>query len=161
MNAELKLIIGKLEYIETTKISSFNGIRLVKLTKDINYIFKNLDTNQLFTITVPKGFITDFGTVPKFAQCIVNPKGNGKLAFIIHDWLCLTKIVSRSDADAILYKTMQYCNVDFNQRVIAYIGVRLYAIFIKRILDYNIIEKLKELESNTNISHLFNKKIRI
>lgn len=138
MNAHLVLIMGKLEYKGTGIISSFNGLELVELTNDIHYVFKYDNKENLFTITVPKGFVTDFGTVPKWAQCMINPKGNGTLAYIVHDWLCITNIYSRRTADNLLYSALEYCDVSFNKRVITYTAVRVYAIISKRLLDTHI-----------------------
>ena len=68
MKAHIVLIMGKLEYKGTGIVSSFNGLELVELTNDIHYVFRYNNSEEMFTITVPKGFVTDFGTVPKWAH---------------------------------------------------------------------------------------------
>ena len=150
MNAHLVFIMGKLEYKETGIISSFNGLELVELTNDIHYVFKYDNKENLFTITVPKGFVTDFGTVPKWAQCMINPKGNGTLAYIVHDWLCITNIYSRRTTDNLLYSALEYCDVSFNKRVITYTAVRVYAIISKRLLDTHIKSAMDILDEITD-----------
>lgn len=147
MKAHLVLIMGKLDYKGTGIISSFNGLELVELTNDIHYVFRYNNSEEMFTITVPKGFVTDFGTVPKWAQCIVNPKGDGTLAYILHDWLCITKIYSRKTADKILFNALDYCDVDYNTRLITYIAVRFYAVVIERLMDSHIKTAMDELDA--------------
>lgn len=146
MNAHIVLIMGSLQYKGTGITSSFNGLELVELTSDINYLFKYNDRDEMFTITVPKGFVTDFGTVPKWAQCMINPKGNGTLAYILHDWLCITNIYKRSTTDKFLYIALNYCDVPYNERIITYIAVRVYYIVVTRILDINITTALDKLD---------------
>lgn len=147
MKAHIVLIMGKLEYKGTGIVSSFNGLELVELTNDIHYVFRYNNSEEMFTITVPKGFVTDFGTVPKWAQCIVNPKGNGTLAYILHDWLCITKIYSRKTTDKILFNVLDYCDVDYNTRLITYIAVRFYAVVIERLMDSHIKTAMDTLDA--------------
>lgn len=147
MKAHIVLIMGKLEYKGTGIVSSFNGLELVELTNDIHYVFRYNNSEEMFTITVPKGFVTDFGTVPKWAQCIVNPKGNGTLAYILHDWLCITKIYSRKITDKILFNVLDYCDVDYNTRLITYIAVRFYAVVIERLMDSHIKTAMDTLDA--------------
>ena len=151
MNAHIILIMGSLQYKGTGIISSFNGLELVELTNDINYLVKYNNSDEMFTITVPKGFITDFGTVPKWAQCMINPKGQGTLAYILHDWLCITNIYKRSTTDKFLYLALDYCGVSYNKRIITYIAVRLYYIITNRILDINIKTALDSLDAKFKI----------
>jgi len=147
MNIHIVLIMGKLEYKGTGIISSFNGLELVELTNDIHYVFKYNNRNEMFTITVPKGFVTDFGTVPKWAQCIINPQGKGTLAYILHDWLCITNMYPRKKADKILFETLDYCGVDYNRRLITYVAVRFYAVIIDRLLDDHIVSAMDTLNN--------------
>ena len=48
-------------------------------------------------IDIPPGYVTDLGSVPKFARGIVNKAGVSVLAFIFHDWLYNINNDSRLD----------------------------------------------------------------
>ena len=55
-------------------------------------------------IIVPKGFSTDFGSVPQLFQGIISPVGNASKAYVLHDFLCVLAHdgrLSRANADRI------------------------------------------------------------
>lgn len=56
-----------------------------------------LSTGQ--TITIPKGFKTDFASVPGVLQGIFRAIGDHNLADVLHDWLYENHLMSRADAD--------------------------------------------------------------
>lgn len=53
-------------------------------------------------ITAPKGFITDFASVPRILGIYDLEGGKCNKAAVIHDWLYSTQVVSRETADKIL-----------------------------------------------------------
>lgn len=57
--------------------------RPFELLEDV--FFKSPDG---YEITVPKGYRTDFASVPRFFHRVVNPMGRHGKAAIVHDWLC-------------------------------------------------------------------------
>jgi hypothetical protein len=57
--------------------------------------------------TAPKGFVTDFATIPRLLWCVVYPSQcHIRDAAVIHDLLYTTKVVDRSTADKILLAAM-------------------------------------------------------
>jgi len=52
-------------------------------------------------ITVPAGFVTDFASIPRFAQFLIPKLGRYNKAAVIHDWLyqVLPKQTTRKGAD--------------------------------------------------------------
>ena len=55
---------------------------------------------QIFT--VPKGFRTDFASIPKLFRIVLSPIGRHGKAAVIHDYLCEYGEVTRKQADALL-----------------------------------------------------------
>jgi len=45
------------------------------------------EENNGYTIYIPKGYRTDFATVPRFLWSLVPPVGRWSKATIVHDWL--------------------------------------------------------------------------
>ncbi|MDY2585457.1 DUF1353 domain-containing protein [Helicobacter sp.] len=84
-------------------------------------------------IIVPKGFCTDFGSVPQLFQGLISPVGNASKAYVLHDFLCVLAHdgrLSRSNADRIFKEALKQVNVKPLAREILYKAVRLYA-FVK------------------------------
>ncbi len=100
---------------------------------DDGYHFKLLETfvyhigelGSKDNITVPAGFVTDMGSVPKLFWNIVDPWGKASKAFLIHDWLYETKERSRLVSDAILLEAMEVLGVNWFKRNLIYRAVRL------------------------------------
>lgn len=49
-----------------------------------------VEVNEPFTITVPKGFLTDLASIPKFLHGIFTPDGDYSAAAVVHDFLYQT-----------------------------------------------------------------------
>lgn len=59
-------------------------------------------------ITVPKGFVTDFASIPRVFQSIFQKDDTRwAKAVILHDYLYETRIFSRAIADLILFEAMK------------------------------------------------------
>jgi hypothetical protein len=76
------------------------------------------------TFTVPPGFETDFASVPKVFTWLIPRYGVYTKAAILHDYLCATKPVNRSDADGIFRRAMRELGVSFLRRWIMWAAVR-------------------------------------
>ena len=86
-------------------------------------------------IIVPKGFSTDFGSVPQLFQGIISPVGNASKAYVLHDFLCVLAHdgrLSRANADRIFKEALKQVQVKPLMVDILYKAVRLYA-FVKRL----------------------------
>ena len=124
--------LSDVTYEYTGKISKFNGQETARLTSELKCCVSIDGTNV--DIIVPQGFETDFGTVPRFAQCIVQARGKADRAFIVHDWLCVSLMLPRRTGDILLYQLMKYLKTPKYQPVVAFIFVRLYYIVKSRTL---------------------------
>lgn len=88
--------------------------------------------------TVPKGFETDFATVPRVIQWLIPTYGKYTLAAILHDYFCveLSKafreqrepFITSSDTDGVFRRVMRELGVPFAQRWLIWTGVRWGAI---------------------------------
>lgn len=88
------------------------------------------------TITVPAGYVTNFGTVPRWFAWIVSP-AQLREAAIVHDWLCnedqtddgqpVDSGYSRWIADAVIYEAMARMGFGVCKRTLVYYGVRFGA----------------------------------
>lgn len=50
-------------------------------------LFKLLEDELVMGYTIPKGYVTDFASVPKFLWSILPPLGRHNLAALLHDWM--------------------------------------------------------------------------
>ena len=93
------------------------------------------------TITVPKGFVTDLASIPRWAWTLVPPDGPWVKGAVIHDFLYATRGTgawkrhpsgntreapyTRAEADWILRDALENRGVDVLRRNIIWLAVRL------------------------------------
>lgn len=77
-------------------------------------------------ITVPSGFTTDFGSVPRLPFAYAWFGNIAQEPATVHDWLYTSHLVSRSMADAVLREAMWATDVSWIQRWAWWLGVRLF-----------------------------------
>lgn len=80
------------------------------------------------SVVVPKGFVTDFASVPRILHAVFPPMGKYGAAALVHDYLCVEKPVTRKEADKVFYNIMNRHDVKSWKAKIMYAAVRLYAI---------------------------------
>jgi Protein of unknown function (DUF1353) len=78
-------------------------------------------------ITVPEGFITDWASIPRFAQLFI-PKDVGRRAAVVHDYLYSTHGEygrwTRKECDRVFLEAMACLEVPWVARHIMYVAVR-------------------------------------
>ena len=87
-------------------------------------------------IPIPKGFRTDFGSVPLLFQSLISPIGKPTKAYVLHDYLCVLANngdIARKKADEVFLDAMRILGVGRFKRILIYGGVRFYA-FLKDFL---------------------------
>ena len=73
------------------------------------------------TITVPKGFITDFASIPKGVRWIIGgPLGRYGKAAVIHDYLFATQQRSLKETNQIFLEGMKVLGVSWIKRTTMY-----------------------------------------
>jgi Protein of unknown function (DUF1353) len=76
------------------------------LLSGIHWKPKKPGTMSLQRVSVPRGFVTDFASIPSVFWSILRPDGNYAFAATIHDYLYWVQDRSRSDADLIFRHIM-------------------------------------------------------
>ena len=76
------------------------------------------------TFTVPAGFRTDFASIPPALAWLGSRYGVYSKAAILHDYLWVSKGISRSDVDGIFRRTMRELGVSFLRRWLMWAAVR-------------------------------------
>jgi len=106
-----------------------NGRR--RVARKFDY-FVGVD-NKGYKITVPKGFITDFASVPFPASMLIPKDGDYNQASVLHDYL-YSKLgdlgdikYTRFQCDRIFLNAMKVLKVNFWKRRIMYRAVRVGA----------------------------------
>jgi hypothetical protein len=77
-----------------------------------------------YQVIVPKGFVTDFSSIPAAFRAFVLPTGRSGRAGIIHDYLYWIQACSREQADRIFLLAMIESGVDLVTRYAMYGAVR-------------------------------------
>ena len=122
---------ASLELLDRTDDS---GRALFRLTADYEY-----ELGPGSVITVPSGYVTNFGTIPRWLSWWISPAQLGEAA-IVHDWICnedfsdnggppLWSGYSRWMGDAILYEAMARRGFSWIKRASTFAVVRSYALW--------------------------------
>lgn len=77
-------------------------------------------------ILVPKGYRTDFASVPWFFRRVFPQDGDHNLAAIVHDYLCDHRLVDHVTAAKVLREGLLDLQVGAVQAFVWYWGVRLF-----------------------------------
>ena len=103
-----------------------NGDTTFTLLEGFSYSSESIGAN--ITVHVPKGFVTDFASVPRILWWLFPPHGRHGKAAVIHDYLYLLVRkgkYSRVVADSIFLSAMKELEVPLWRRYTMYLGVRL------------------------------------
>lgn len=115
-------------------LEDFYYLTDVRLTPDVLREHAGVDTvgysDRTFgwRVTVPKGFVTDFASIPRALWAAVGGPSEGKYrkAAVIHDFLYRTKgLATRPQADSVLLEAMKVSGCSWWQRSVIYSGVRV------------------------------------
>lgn len=95
-----------------------------ELAKDVKYYIGNSP------ITLPKGFKTDFASIPTMFQNIIKVNGKHRKAALLHDYLYSINgsvgwnKLTREQCDVLFLKEMERANVKWLKRKVMYRMVR-------------------------------------
>lgn len=83
--------------------------------------------------TIPSGYLTDFGTIPWFAQWLIPRTGVWTLATVLHDW-CITDgipagLITSRQTDGVFRRVLREEGVDPVRRWLMFAAVRVAAPF--------------------------------
>lgn len=117
-------VIGFLSEIITKDLLDGRNYQLVRPLVYITEV-AGVPTTDLI-IKVPKGFVTDFASIPRGLWNVFPPMGKYNGAAIVHDYLYRRTIWDREICDAVFLEAMQALGVNWLSRHLIYRVVRLF-----------------------------------
>lgn len=81
--------------------------------------------SPVYEIKVPKGYETDFGSLPRITQGIFNAVNDIAPATVIHDWAYSIELFERNICDKVFYDALRANGVGYIRANILYRAVRL------------------------------------
>lgn len=89
------------------------------------------DFNEGRIFVVPRGFETDFASVPWFLRWLINTDAHDiRMAAVLHDYLYSAEgrhyCVGRYQADLLFYRAMRSSGARSTRAALAFLGVRLF-----------------------------------
>lgn len=106
-------------------VKIFRYGELPQLTGDLEYF-----DDSIGVIVIPKGFKTDFASIPRIFWNIIAPIGKHTLASVLHDYLYESGYkygISRKQADKIFYDAMIKSHVSRITANVMWFCVRVFA----------------------------------
>lgn len=97
--------------------------RRCKLTAPLKYV---TGVEDYGLITVPRGFITDYASVPRGLWNIFPPQGKYSAGAVVHDYLYRRTLLDRGFCDRVLLEAMELLGVSWLARHTIYRAVRLF-----------------------------------
>lgn len=125
--------------------ATVGNLHLGRFVEPIYYLLKptiwlpDKGQEQLKSVNVPVGFVTDFASIPRIFWSLLPPDGKYTHPAIVHDFLYWTQTVPREDADQILKIMMEDFSVGGTTVTAIYTAVRTFGG-----LAWNSNAKLKE-----------------
>jgi hypothetical protein len=114
----------------------------------------------LTPMIIPKGLITDFASIPRFARWFISPDATWiTVAALLHDVLYAGEWVDRQVADSIFKQIMRYRKASFIKRNIVYFAVRLGGGFVWRKHDKIEVEQYRILLQEKVSEYMRNKDV--
>lgn len=111
----------------------FSGVPLLGAFLDMDYYYivnpltwtpsPDAQTEGFRTVTVPKGFVTDFASVPSLFWSWLPPQGRYGIAAMVHDYLYWEQSGSRAEADGVFERIMQDLEVASWRRFVIFRSV--------------------------------------
>lgn len=89
-----EVLINNENPIEKSRVYGSNKKNEYRLLKSMTIELSNGEIH-----TISNGFKWDLASVPSFLQGIIKPDSDAEIAFLIHDYLYVNKIVSQRFAD--------------------------------------------------------------
>jgi hypothetical protein len=89
------------------------------LTQSLDYEIRNTGVH----VPVPRGFVTDFASIPRPFWSVLPRWGKYGPAAVVHDYLYWDQRCTREQADRMLYLSMQESSVNWFWRLVIYRAV--------------------------------------
>lgn len=93
------------------------------LERDMDY--KYTTENLTLTIKVPKGFVTDFASIPSFLFWLIKKDGPILIPAVLHDYLYATNLLNKTVSDSLFFQLMETYKVSKLKRHLVFLAVLL------------------------------------
>ena len=110
----------------------------------------HLSRRRKIAVAAPQGYVTDFASIPTFAQWMISPFGKHSEAAVVHDWLYTLGTKgdgkSRKLADVTFRRALRIVGVGFFRRNLMYWAVRVGGASgygLESDYDFRDLERLK------------------
>ena len=110
----------------------------------------HLSKRRKIAVAAPQGYVTDFASIPGFAQWMISPFGKHSEAAVVHDWLYTLGTKGdkkgRKLADVTFRRALKLVGVGFFRRNIMYWAVRVgggSGYGLESDYDFRDLERLK------------------
>jgi hypothetical protein len=114
------VLLAACQIIPPQVVKSFSDDHDSMLVEDLKYVIGNSG----LSITVPKGFVTDFASIPQFLWSLgLSPHGRYSKAAIVHDYLYWSQGCTKKQSDNILLIAMKESGVSQIEEIAIYDGV--------------------------------------
>ena len=119
--------MGKL-FVEIPILDIRRSLRNGKIIMVAHLMGRMIYRSDLYklTITIPQEFVSDGASVPQIFWNICPPIDNYLEACIVHDWLCVTKLVNSVVAANIFKEAMLDLNITNKKAWFMWKGVRWF-----------------------------------
>jgi len=118
----LELMDGDRELTGTPRLARFKDPVYIVL-RDLNWKPNNPE-NGVYEVTVPKGFVTGFASIPPVFYAVLRPYNKYAHAAVVHEYLYWKQNRSRREADRIFLSAMEDLEVNKEVRLLIYRAVR-------------------------------------
>jgi hypothetical protein len=123
--------------------------RVAALAATFGFVAK-LSRRRKIAVAVPQGYVTDFASIPGFAQWMISPFGKHSEAAVVHDWLYTLgdkkDKKGRRLADLTFKRALKIVGVGWFRRNLMYLAVRAgggSGYGLDSDYDFRDLEKLK------------------
>jgi len=107
-------------HLTVTKI----GARTWRVEKGFDYHVGDESSSDV--VQIPKGFETDFASVPRIFWMIFPPDGKYTQAAVLHDYMAFRSVRSKEDIDHIFLEAMRVLKVSKVRRKLIYYAVKYF-----------------------------------
>lgn len=87
-------VIRRENPVKKSRVFGSNTINKYVLLETIE-----IELSNKYIILIPKGYVWDLASVPRFLWWLFPPDSDSELAFLIHDYLYENRIINRNFAD--------------------------------------------------------------
>ena len=120
-----------------------------KVQQPFVYTFIN-NENRFVNILIPAGWETDYGSIPKVFQNIIEPIGHYSPCYVVHDFMYASEYYStHSECDGVLLNHLEERGASWIRRNIVYSAVRSFGGLVWTKHEEDKVNALRSLANQT------------